>query len=60
MSPKHRWSLLDVFRDTLAERLSQSCSCSDVSSVHLGSANMQTDVSAAGHYRHPTKSLSSY
>ncbi|KAM9502972.1 rho family-interacting cell polarization regulator 1-like isoform 1-T1 [Salvelinus alpinus] len=43
MSPKHRWSLLDVFRDTLAERLSQSCSCSDVSSVHLGSANMQTD-----------------
>uniref|UniRef100_A0A8C8H688 FAM65 N-terminal domain-containing protein n=1 Tax=Oncorhynchus tshawytscha TaxID=74940 RepID=A0A8C8H688_ONCTS len=43
MSPKHRWSLLDVFRDTLAERLSQSCSCSDVTSVHLGSANMQTD-----------------
>ncbi|XP_041745897.2 rho family-interacting cell polarization regulator 1 isoform X3 [Coregonus clupeaformis] len=43
MSPKQRWSLLDVFRDTLAERLSQSCSCSDVSSVRVGSANMQTD-----------------
>ncbi|XP_031657583.1 rho family-interacting cell polarization regulator 1-like isoform X1 [Oncorhynchus kisutch] len=43
MPPKQRWSLLDVFRDTLVERLSQSCSCSDVSSVHLASANMQTD-----------------
>lgn len=51
MPPKQRWSLLDVFRDTLVERLSQSCSCSDVSSVHLASANMQTDVSAASHYR---------
>uniref|UniRef100_A0A8C8FCH7 FAM65 N-terminal domain-containing protein n=1 Tax=Oncorhynchus tshawytscha TaxID=74940 RepID=A0A8C8FCH7_ONCTS len=46
MPPKQRWSLLDVFRDTLVERLSQSCSCSDVSSVHLASTNMQTDVSA--------------
>ncbi|XP_048112771.1 rho family-interacting cell polarization regulator 1 isoform X3 [Alosa alosa] len=36
MAPKQRWSLLDVFRDTLAEKLSQSCSCSDVTSVHLG------------------------
>ncbi|CAB1323239.1 unnamed protein product [Coregonus sp. 'balchen'] len=35
MPPKQRWSLLDVFRDTLAERLSQSCSCSDVSSNML-------------------------
>ncbi|XP_073706534.1 rho family-interacting cell polarization regulator 1 isoform X2 [Garra rufa] len=35
---KQRWSLLDVFRDTLTEKLTQSCSCSDVSSVRLGSS----------------------
>ncbi|XP_037395999.1 rho family-interacting cell polarization regulator 1 isoform X4 [Pygocentrus nattereri] len=35
---KQRWSLLDVFRDTLAEKLSQSCSCGDVSSASIGSS----------------------
>ncbi|XP_050990738.1 rho family-interacting cell polarization regulator 1 isoform X2 [Labeo rohita] len=35
---KQRWSLLDVFRDTLTEKLTQSCSCSDVTSVRLGSS----------------------
>ncbi|XP_009291854.1 rho family-interacting cell polarization regulator 1 isoform X3 [Danio rerio] len=35
---KQRWSLLDVFRDTLTEKLTQSCSYSDVTSVRLGSA----------------------
>ncbi|XP_016350117.1 rho family-interacting cell polarization regulator 1 [Sinocyclocheilus anshuiensis] len=38
MMSKQRWSLLDVFRDTLTEKLSQSCSCSDVTSVRLGSS----------------------
>nr|XP_055029737.1 rho family-interacting cell polarization regulator 1 isoform X2 [Misgurnus anguillicaudatus] len=36
MMSKHRWSLLDVFRDTLTEKLTQSCSCSDVNSVRMG------------------------
>ncbi|XP_073709689.1 rho family-interacting cell polarization regulator 1 isoform X2 [Misgurnus anguillicaudatus] len=36
MMSKHRWSLLDVFRDTLTEKLNQSCSCSDVNSVRMG------------------------
>ncbi|KAI4877903.1 hypothetical protein NFI96_016787 [Prochilodus magdalenae] len=35
---KQRWSLLDLFRDTLAEKLSQSCSCGDVSSASIGSS----------------------
>ncbi|XP_028814541.1 rho family-interacting cell polarization regulator 1 isoform X3 [Denticeps clupeoides] len=43
LSQKQRWSLLDVFRDTLAERLSQSCSCGDVTSVRFGSAPLQSD-----------------
>ncbi|XP_016391243.1 protein FAM65A-like isoform X2 [Sinocyclocheilus rhinocerous] len=38
MMSKQRWSLLDVFRDTLTEKLTQSCSCSDVTSVRLGSS----------------------
>ncbi|XP_018977299.2 rho family-interacting cell polarization regulator 1-like isoform X1 [Cyprinus carpio] len=38
MISKQRWSLLDVFRDTLTEKLTQSCSCSDVTSVRLGSS----------------------
>lgn len=33
---KHGWSLLDIFRETLFEKLSRSCSCGDVSSVELG------------------------
>uniref|UniRef100_A0A8C3CNP7 RHO family interacting cell polarization regulator 1 n=1 Tax=Cairina moschata TaxID=8855 RepID=A0A8C3CNP7_CAIMO len=32
---KHGWSLLDIFRETLLEKLSRSCSCGDVSSVEL-------------------------
>ncbi|XP_041124129.1 rho family-interacting cell polarization regulator 1-like isoform X2 [Polyodon spathula] len=35
---QHRWSLLDVFRETLVEKLSQSCSCGDVTSSCLGVA----------------------
>ncbi|XP_039618964.1 rho family-interacting cell polarization regulator 1 isoform X3 [Polypterus senegalus] len=34
---KHRWSLLDVFRETLVEKLSRSCSCSDVTTISVGS-----------------------
>ncbi|TRY65526.1 hypothetical protein DNTS_029110 [Danionella cerebrum] len=42
---RQRWSLLDVFRDTLTEKLSQSCSYSDMASVRrtpsiLSSHNM--------------------
>ncbi|XP_048172221.1 rho family-interacting cell polarization regulator 1 isoform X5 [Corvus hawaiiensis] len=33
---KRGWSLLDIFRETLFEKLSQSCSCGDVSSAELG------------------------
>ncbi|TSS72706.1 Rho family-interacting cell polarization regulator 1 [Bagarius yarrelli] len=33
---KQCWSLLDVFRDALAEKLSQTHSCGDVSSLSLG------------------------
>ncbi|XP_057203941.1 rho family-interacting cell polarization regulator 1 isoform X3 [Triplophysa rosa] len=36
MMSKQRWSLLDLFRDTLTEKLTPSCSCSDVTSVRLG------------------------
>ncbi|KAA0714938.1 Rho family-interacting cell polarization regulator 1 [Triplophysa tibetana] len=36
MMSKQRWSLLDLFRDTLTEKLTQSCSCSDVTSVRFG------------------------
>ncbi|KAI1235506.1 hypothetical protein IHE44_0002381 [Lamprotornis superbus] len=32
---KRGWSLLDIFRETLFEKLSQSCSCGDVSSAEL-------------------------
>ncbi|MGH0146409.1 UNVERIFIED_CONTAM: hypothetical protein FKN15_045114 [Acipenser sinensis] len=35
---QHRWSLLDVFRETLVEKLSRSCSCGDVTSSCLGVA----------------------
>ncbi|XP_051953042.1 rho family-interacting cell polarization regulator 1-like isoform X2 [Xyrauchen texanus] len=38
MMSKQRWSLVDVFRDTLTEKLTQSCSCSDVTSVRLWSS----------------------
>ncbi|XP_067274974.1 rho family-interacting cell polarization regulator 1 isoform X2 [Pseudorasbora parva] len=38
MISKQRWSLLDVFRDTLTEKLTQSCSCSDVTSGRLGTS----------------------
>ncbi|XP_072554720.1 rho family-interacting cell polarization regulator 1 isoform X2 [Paramormyrops kingsleyae] len=41
--PKQRWSLLEVFRDTLSERLSHSCSCSDVTPMRLGCTRMQMD-----------------
>ncbi|XP_043914594.1 rho family-interacting cell polarization regulator 1 isoform X2 [Protopterus annectens] len=34
---KHGWSLLDIFRETIVERLSRSCSCNDVSSVQVRS-----------------------
>lgn len=43
---KHRWSLLDIFRETLLEKLSRSCSCSDVSSVELGRCPRQGSVSS--------------
>lgn len=43
---KHGWSLLDIFRETLFEKLSQSCSCSDVSSAELGRWPQQGRVSA--------------
>ncbi|KAI5098239.1 protein FAM65A isoform X2, partial [Silurus meridionalis] len=33
---KQCWSLLDVFRDALAEKLSQTHSCGDVSSINFG------------------------
>ncbi|XP_031420240.1 rho family-interacting cell polarization regulator 1 isoform X2 [Clupea harengus] len=39
MAPKQRWSLLDVFRDTVADKISQSCSCSDLTSIRLGQAH---------------------
>ncbi|XP_068022673.1 rho family-interacting cell polarization regulator 1 isoform X2 [Melanerpes formicivorus] len=35
-SAKHGWSLVDICRETLLEKLSQSCSCGDVSSAELG------------------------
>ncbi|KAK4813896.1 hypothetical protein QYF61_002727 [Mycteria americana] len=38
---KHSWSLLDIFRETLFEKLSQSCSCGDVSSAELGRWSQQ-------------------
>ncbi|XP_039539845.1 rho family-interacting cell polarization regulator 1 isoform X2 [Pimephales promelas] len=38
MISRQRWSLLDVFRDTLTEKLTQSCSCSDVTSARLGTS----------------------
>lgn len=43
---KHGWSLLDIFRETLFEKLSQSCSCGDVSSAELGRWPQQGRVSA--------------
>ncbi|KAG9273246.1 rho family-interacting cell polarization regulator 1 isoform X1 [Astyanax mexicanus] len=43
LPPKQRWSLLDVFRDTLAEKLSQSCSCGDVSSASIGSSQSHSN-----------------
>ncbi|MGH0132395.1 UNVERIFIED_CONTAM: hypothetical protein FKN15_049221 [Acipenser sinensis] len=36
---QHRWSLLDVFRETLVEKLSRNCSCGDVTSARLGSCD---------------------
>lgn len=42
---KHGWSLLDIFRETLFEKLSQSCSCGDVSSAELGRWPQQGRVS---------------
>ncbi|KAF7236046.1 Rho family-interacting cell polarization regulator 1 [Varanus komodoensis] len=35
-APKQRRALLDIFRETLLDRLPRSCSCSDVSSEQLG------------------------
>ncbi|XP_058848785.1 rho family-interacting cell polarization regulator 1-like isoform X1 [Acipenser ruthenus] len=36
---QHRWSLLDVFRETLVEKLSRNCLCGDVTSARLGSCD---------------------
>lgn len=45
-SSKHGWSLLDIFRETLFEKLSQSCSCGDVSSAELRRRPQRGRVSA--------------
>ncbi|XP_035381380.1 rho family-interacting cell polarization regulator 1 isoform X2 [Electrophorus electricus] len=37
--PRQRWPILDVFRDSLAEKLAQSLSCSNVSSVSLNDSH---------------------
>ncbi|GAA6092094.1 rho family-interacting cell polarization regulator 1 isoform X1 [Tachysurus ichikawai] len=39
---KQCWSLLDVFRDALAEKLSQAHSCGDVSSISFGLSRLHT------------------